>query len=228
MRMAVLQAGCAPQSLIPEHGDYDLMSKRLLGLTAAQTPTFRALDGVLPRSPQDFDVYIVTGSPSGVYEDYLWIKRLETFLKQAFAQNRKIIGLCFGHQILAKALGGRVVKSGKGYGIGVMDYALNPASTDPERLSLCAWHQDQVVQAPESAKVILSSGFCPLAGLQYGNQAISFQPHPEFTKAFLGDLITVREGDTISKSVAKTARETLVKETDTPRIKRLLTAFLEG
>lgn len=223
MRVAILQTGHAPESLQNEHGDYDSMSKIFLGYEANEIKTYNIQKGEFPTSPANYDLYLITGSPKGVYDGDNWIDDLEDFIRVSYASSTKLIGVCFGHQIMAQALGGKVRKSDKGYGIGVMDY--DHAETG-KKLSLCAWHQDQVEEKPEDGEVILSSKFCPIAGLIYNNRAISFQPHPEFTKAFVDDLITVRNGDTITNAQANMARETLTKDNDYPIVQGLIREFL--
>lgn len=226
MKTAILHAGRAPMSLIPKYGDYDGMSKALLGLSPPEATTYAVLNGTFPHSPDDYDLYVITGSPCGVYEDLPWIPRLEDFIRSAFETQAKLIGLCFGHQIIAQAMGGTVVKSEKGYGIGVMDYDLTYMTTPQETISLCAWHQDQVIMSPESASTFLTSDFCPIAGLLYGDQAISFQPHPEFSTNFMRDMIEVRRGHTISNGMADTAQTTLSKQTDTPLIQQIVQTLI--
>lgn len=225
MRVAILQTGHAPASLQDKHGDYDAMSKIFLGYEVDEIKTYNVQKGELPTSPSNYDLYLITGSPKGVYDGDEWIADLEDFIRISYANSTKMIGVCFGHQVMAQALGGTVRKSDKGYGIGVMDY--DNAETG-KKLSLCAWHQDQVEEKPEDGDVILSSKFCPIAGLNYDNRAISFQPHPEFTKAFVEDLIAFRQGETITDTQAKKARETLAKDNDSPVIQDLIKAFLDA
>lgn len=224
MNIAVLHTGHAPAQLQAEYGDYDDMSKALLGLNPVEAPTFAVQEGEFPTAADDFDLYIITGSPSGVYDGHDWIAELEKFIRAALDAGSKFIGLCFGHQIIARALGGTVVKSEGGYGIGVMNYM---CAATGETLSLCAWHQDQVIKAPDKSELILTSEFCPVAGLKYGNQAISFQPHPEFTREFVRDLINLREGETITPHQAEAARRTLSTPTSTPTIRVILNEFLQ-
>lgn len=223
MRVAILQTGHAPASLQDKHGDYDTMSKVFLGYRADDIKTYNVQKGDFPTSPSKYDLYLITGSPKGVYDGDEWISDLEDFIRISFANSTKMIGVCFGHQVMAQAMGGTVRKSEKGYGIGVMDYDHTETGN---KLSLCAWHQDQVEEKPEYGEVILSSEYCPIAGLNYDNRAISFQPHPEFTKVFIEDLITYRNGQTITEEEAKKARESLAKDNDYPVIQALIQDFL--
>lgn len=227
MKIAVLQAGRSPQTLRPVHGDYDDMSKALLGYAPQDVKTFAVMDGHFPVSADQYELYIITGSPCGVYDPLPWIPKLETFIQDVYEDEGKMIGLCFGHQIIAQALGGVVEKSHKGYGLGVMKYDLSHGNA-VKHISLHAWHQDQVIVPPETARVFLTSEFCPLAGLSYGKRAISFQPHPEFTREFVRDLISVRRGETISGDLADKAVASLGRNTDTQVVQNILRDFLLG
>ena len=222
LRVAILQTGSAPESLWDKHGDYDAMSKVFLGYDANSIKTYNVQNGELPNSHEDYSLYLITGSPKGVYDGDNWIAELEDFIRRTYLTETKMIGVCFGHQVMAQALGGTVKKSHKGYGLGMMEYK----ATDGRKLSLCAWHQDQVEEKPEEAEIILSSDFCPIAGLYYPDKAISFQPHPEFSKAFLDDLIDIRRGQTITDEEALAARASLARNNDFVSIQAIVREFL--
>ncbi len=208
------------------HGDYDDMCKALLGRTPNEAKTYAILDNIFPETLDIYDLFIITGSPHGVYEDHDWIAPLERLIRRAYAKNIKMLGLCFGHQIMAQALGGKVIKSEKGFGIGVMDYNLAQAGTLAQTISLCAWHQDQVITPPKDAITIASSDFCPHAGLRYANKALSFQPHPEFSKDFVQDLIHLRRGNTIDEDMAQRSELSLKKDIHPHIIQSLIKTFL--
>lgn len=188
MKIGILQTGRSPDEMRTKHGDYDDLFKRLLNGRGFEFETYPVLDGVLPISVNDADGWLITGSKFGVYEDHAWIPPLEAFLRDAFSKSIPIIGVCFGHQILAQALGGKVEKFSGGWEVGPTDYTT--ANGGKERIM--AWHQDQVTVLPEGAKVIGSSGFCENAIISYGNKAFTVQPHPEFTSDFLADLLKAR------------------------------------
>ena len=199
------------------------MCKSLVGQKDSDIPGYNVQLGEFPDHPGEFDVYILTGSPSGVYDGDPWISELETFIQEVYSSRTKMIGICFGHQIMAQALGGQVIKSDKGYGLGIMDYDIVGHDSS---LSLPAWHQDQVISAPDNAEVFLTSAFCPIAGLKYDDHAISLQPHPEFSKDFVEDLIKFRTGDTITLEQAELAARSLSKKTTLATVQKILHDFL--
>lgn len=195
--IGILQCGEAPAPLTPVHGSYAAMVRRLLG-PARDSVTFDVTRGVLPDRVDECDAYVLTGSPAGVYDDLPWIAPLLGFLQQAKGRAR-LVGICFGHQALAQALGGRVTKAPAGWGIGLHRYAVTarapwmdqPATEGAASVLAPASHQDQVVDCPPGARVVLASAFTPFAGLDYGD-AISVQFHPEFTQDFAIALIGQR------------------------------------
>ena len=161
-RIAIVETGRPPKALRPEHGDYADMFDRLLG-DAFLTLRFDAAQGALP-DPSAFDGAIITGSAAGVYEDHAWLPPLFDWIRSAKGEMR-LLGVCFGHQAMAQALGGRVEKSDKGWGVGLHHYDV--VSVEPwmqpgaASVALPASHQDQVVERPPEARVILSSAFAP-------------------------------------------------------------------
>ncbi|NQW11006.1 MAG: type 1 glutamine amidotransferase [Alphaproteobacteria bacterium] len=170
----------------------------LLGprLPEARFTAEAAIDGELPKSVDDHDVYILTGSPYGVYEDVPWIPPLEAFVREAVAADKVVIGGCFGHQLVAQALGGRVVKSDKGWGLGVHVHSLvnrEPWMTGgPDAPHVVVSHQDQVIDPPPGAVVLATSDFCPNAMLRIGDRVLTLQGHPEMNLATVDRLLEMR------------------------------------
>ena len=190
MLIGILETG-RPHEALRGHGSYPEMFEKLLG---SQDKTFRfrtysALDGEVPSDPRECDAWLITGSRHGAYERLPWMLRLEALLRKAVAEKVPVVGICFGHQILAQALGGKVVKSDKGWGFGLHDYAVEDAPSlgggKPGKITAPALHQDQVVEVPQGGRVLGGSDFCPNAIIAYGDTALSFQPHPEFDIPFL-------------------------------------------
>ena len=183
-----------PGPLEERFGRYPGMFERLLG-NGFDYQSYDVTSGDLPRDPLDHDAYLVTGSAAGVYEPLPWIEQLNTFLRVMKGQ-AKLVGICFGHQLMAEAFGGHVEKVGKGWGVGLHTYPITqqePWMDGVPAVSVPASHQDQVVMQPPATDVIASSIFTPYAGLAWRDQpAISFQFHPEFSPDYAKALIEVR------------------------------------
>ena len=193
MKLAILETGRPPAALANRFGDYPTMFARMLG-PEFETATFDAENGQLPDDPSAHSAYLVTGSPAGVYEPLPWIAPLQEFIRSATSS--KMVGVCFGHQIMAEALGGRVEKSAKGWGAGLHHYAIvaaEPWLDGNGSIAVPASHQDQVVVQPPNTEVVAASPFTEYAALAWTDRpAISFQFHPEFAPAFAKALIERR------------------------------------
>jgi GMP synthase-like glutamine amidotransferase len=221
MRIGILQTGRVPAELEGRHGQYPVMFARLFDGHGFTFETFMVIDGQFPASVHDCDGWLITGSAHGAYDDLPWIPALEQFIRDAYKADVPVAGICFGHQIMAQALGGKVEKYSGGWGAGTMRYRM----ADGREYALNAMHQDQVVQRPHEAEVICSSEFCENAGFAYKGKAISFQPHPEFDDHFMDELLALRAGKSMSHERAAAARESLGNGTDSPQIAAEIARF---
>ena len=225
MSLAILQTGAPPGDLAATYGDYPAMFRALLGLEAR---SYDVEAEEFPDDPGAHDAYLITGSPAGVYEDLPWIAALIAFLKRAKGR-AKLVGICFGHQVMAQAFGGHVEKSAKGWGAGLMSYPIVARQTwmdDAPLVAVPASHQDQVVVQPPHSEVVASSLFTPYAALAWTDQpAISFQFHPEFSPAFAKALIEQRY-DRVPDPDAAIA--SLDAPNDNARVGQWINRFLSG
>lgn len=201
MRIGILQTGHSPDELRDVHGDYNEMFMRLLGRTDIAFETFAVQADDFPARPCVADAWVITGSSCGVYDGFPWIAKLMAFLRHLHKERTPLVGICFGHQAIAEALGGKVEKFSGGWSCGLKRYDMVGRASPA---ALLAWHQDQVVAPPPDAEIIASSDFCRFAGLRIGNHILTLQPHPEFTAEFLRALAAARReviGDAMSASV---------------------------
>ena len=175
MKIGILQTGHAPEELMARLGDYSDIFQRMLAGNGFDFETWNVVDMEFPSGPDVVEGWLITGSKHGAYEDHAWIPPLEELIRRIHAQKIPMVGICFGHQIIAQALGGTVVKFEGGWSVGRTEYTLNG-----EPVALNAWHQDQVIERPTEARTLGSSHFCEHAFLAYGDHIWTVQPHPEF------------------------------------------------
>jgi len=156
--------------------------------------------GEFPNSVDQHDAYITSGSKHSVNDQLPWIEQFQSFTVNACKASIPYIGICFGHQMLAKALGGSVEISNKGWGIGCTTYQfepLDPLLIDvPEiglrSMSLCISHKEQVTTLPNKSVVIAGNSFCPNSVVLFTPTAIGIQGHPEFSIEYCRDLMNLR------------------------------------
>lgn len=200
MKIGLLQCDDLTPHLAAIHGNYPALYARLLESVdpTLEFVTWRVHEDELPADPEAVDAWLISGSKAGVYEDHPWIAALLALIRRIDATGRPLVGICFGHQAIAQALGGRVVKSDRGWGVGLSFNTVIARRTWmapwQEGLDLIVSHQDQIVELPEGAEVLAESPFCPFYMVQYGQNMMSVQGHPEFSKACSVDLMTAREG----------------------------------
>jgi GMP synthase-like glutamine amidotransferase len=220
MLIGILETGHAPDDLRARHGSYPDMFARMLAPYGFSFHSWAVVDMEFPASVHDADGWLITGSRHGTYDDLPFIAPLEAFVRQAMEAGVPLVGICFGHQIIAQALGGKVGKFPGGWAVGPQAYDF-----DGERLVLNAWHQDQVLKPPQGAETVASNDFCPVAALSYGERAFSVQAHPEFDDAFLHGLIESRGRGLVPDDRLDTASARLGAPLDTPRIARRIAEF---
>lgn len=222
MKIGILQTGHAPDEMLQETGDIAPYFERMLAGKGFTFTTFDVVDMEFPQAITDCDGWLITGSKHGAYEDHQFIAPLEVFIRDAYAADIPLVGICFGHQIIAQALGGKVEKFAGGWSIGRTEYDWNG-----ERIALNAWHQDQVTERPAEAKVYATNAFCANAALVYGNRVFTTQPHPEYGEDFIGGLIQHRGKGVIPDAQLAQAASDLDKPVDNPRIADQIARFFK-
>ena len=225
MKIGILQTGWVRPELNGEFGEYPAMFAAFLQGYGFDFQTWTTVEGELPSDPALADGWLLTGSAHGAYEPHDWIPPLEEFIRTTYGLGIPMAGICFGHQIMAQALGGKVEHFLGKWGLGRTTYRAG----NGENLTLLAMHQDQVTETPPEAEIVLSNDFCKNAGLAYKGKAISYQPHPEFTPKFYRALLKTLDGEKIPSDQAKPAYADLDKPNDASLFaERIAGFFLEN
>jgi GMP synthase-like glutamine amidotransferase len=229
-RITIIETGIVSEPTRARFGSFPQMFERMIHAADASVDldVISVMEGEQLPDPATLQAILLTGSPAGVYDDLDWIAPLEDFVRQAYAAKTPMAGICFGHQLMAQALGGVVRKSDKGWGIGRHVYDIAPGNgvIDGERIAIAASHQDQVIVPPSGARTILSSAFAEYAGLLYENgAALSVQPHPEFDTGFAHFCCDIRKGHAPDELITQ-AKASLAAPVDNERLGSAITRFL--
>jgi len=220
MQIGILQTGESPDALRADMGDYPDFFETLLADRGLTFRRYAVLRMDFPKDVSDCDGWLITGSRFGAYEDHAFIPPLEDFIRAAYAAHVPVVGVCFGHQIIAQAMGGKVEKYAGGWSVGPTEYDFGG-----EKVTLNAWHQDQVVAKPDSATVIASTDFCANAALLYDDRMFTVQPHPEFRKEFVEGLIKFRGPGLVPAQVLADATGRIDTPTDSPSMADRIAQF---
>lgn len=221
MKIGILQTGHAPDELLKTEGDYDAMFRALLAGEGFTFQTFNVVDGQFPEGADMAEAWLITGSKHGAYEDHPWIAPLEALIREIAAAGQPLVGVCFGHQIIAQALGGKVEKFAGGWAVGRQTYTIAGKA-----LSINAWHQDQVVALPPNTRVLGGNAFCENAVLMIGERILTIQPHPEFGAGVIRGLIEHRGGAVPPAQIAE-AKSALQSPTQRGAFRDMMVAHLK-
>ncbi|WP_165855108.1 glutamine amidotransferase-related protein [Marinobacter sp. JSM 1782161] len=235
LKIGILATGITPDDLLDQYGSYADMFVSLFSQAGYDFTyeTYDVRDDVFPASADTCDAWIITGSKANVYEKTPWMAQLKELILAIYGTGRPMVGICFGHQIIAEAFGADVNKYPGGWGVGLHSYALNRAvpGLDPNarRFQLSAMHQDQVLSKPDNAEVVAASAFCPFAALQYDDRILTLQAHPEFNVDFETNLVRSRRADPIPPRAADEALGALGQasaRTDSVAVAHWMASFL--
>ena len=231
MKIGLLQCDHVRPELLEHAGDYDEMFQAMFGRWAPEAGELEVYDvteGELPDSPDECAGYLVSGSAHSVYEDsdVQWIGHLAAFIRTLHERRGRLVGICFGHQMIAHALGGEVELSERGWGVGSKEVRLNRSLGDlPPSVRLLVSHADQVTLLPEGAEVIASNVHCPNSIIAVGEHFVGIQGHPEFTTEYARGLMQARAGQ-IPEDVMLAALPTFTEPLDAPYVAKWIAKFL--
>lgn len=229
-RLCILQAGeNNPAMERPVPGYADLFRALFAPFPEFELEFIQVRHNEFPENIDDWDAFLVTGSAAGVYDGHDWIEPLKTLIQDIFRSGKPLAGICFGHQIIAEALGGKAVKSEKGWVIGHRTLAGGKANTildTHDAVKLLYVHQDQVVEAPTGANVFLGDELCPVAAYNIDDRVLTFQGHPEFTPEVVQSIMEFR-AENIGADRIEKARSMLFDDHDGAKVAEGIVNFFQ-
>ncbi|KAJ3377280.1 hypothetical protein HDU92_008485, partial [Lobulomyces angularis] len=232
MKFALLKCDTPPPPLLPLHGDYTQIfnnlfenvlthQKHLLKLNDSniQCTSFDVINGEYPSNPEQFDLIVLTGSKFSSYQNEPWILNLKKFCKLVIEKNlSKLLGVCFGHQVIAEAFGGKVEPNLAGWEVGWTDIKLNDfgiSNFGKENMKINSMHKDHVTVTPQNFEIFSYTDICPNQGMiGYNNRVVTIQGHPEFTPEFVTALVKIRTGIIFDETFANKVLENSSKDLD--------------
>ena len=220
MKIGILNCGHPPPGMVPDEDGYDRLFADLLEGQDFEFASWDVVDMDFPEGPDAADGWLITGSKHGAYDDLPFIPPLEELIRAIMAANRPLVGICFGHQIIAQAMGGEVRKWEHGWAVGHSEY-----DWAGETITLNAWHQDQVAKRPADAKLLATSTFCENAALLYGDKAFTVQAHPEFGERQVDCLVTTRAPGLVPPEKIERAKTLLKRPNDSHRLAEMIGHF---
>lgn len=233
MKLGILKTDAVRPEWVPGFGEYPDMFMALLGQVdpTLEYVVYDVEQGEYPGDIDALDAYLITGSKSSVYDDKPWIAALEEFVRELDRRRIKVVGICFGHQLVAQALGGKTLKSAKGWGVGLHTHRFTsvPVWHDQQGLDfdILVSHQDQVEEPAVGARVLAGSDFCENAVCQIGEHILTFQGHPEFVPAYSREIMEFRR-EMIGEQAYTAGMASLTSDPQAERMARWILNFLNA
>ena len=233
MKLCILDNDLLDPAVASVYGSYGAMFERLLREAGAQAcfDTFNTVRGEYPDSFDGYDAVLLTGSRADSFSQEPWVLTLRAKVQELLRSGKKLIGVCFGHQLIALCLGAPVGRAPQGWGTGRMTYQWLapdwPGAQGRTELALLASHQDQVAELPKDAVLLASSAFCPVAAFAVGQQVLCVQAHPEFVEDYSAYLLDKRRS-ALGEPTYRASMDSLSQGHDGAAVAAMMLAFIRG
>lgn len=234
MKLCILENDDLAPEAAATYTRYGAMFERLFrdaGASDWQFDVFYTPDMQYPESFASYDAILLTGSKADSFSDEPWVVELRRRVSELLEQKKKLLGICFGHQLIAICLGAKVGRAPQGWGVGRMSYDWHaadlPLAPEDKTMSLLVSHRDQVLELPENAVLLASNAHCPVAGYAVGEEVFCVQGHPEFVADYSAFLMG-RRRETLGEDLYGAGVKSLEHGHDGLYVARMMKAFVEG
>ncbi|MDD2845085.1 MAG: amidotransferase [Rhodoferax sp.] len=233
MKLCILDNDFLDPALAPTYVGYGAMFERLLRQAGAEGTfdIFNTVKGEYPASFEPYDAVLLTGSKADSFSQEPWVLALKDKVQALLLAKKKLIGVCFGHQLIALCLGAKVGRAPQGWGAGRMTYEwLAPElahAQGREDVALLASHQDQVFDLPGGTRLLATSAFCPVAAFGIDGQLFCVQAHPEFVEDYSAFLLNKRRS-MFGEERYQAFIQSLAKGHDGLAVARMMVAFINA
>ena len=233
MKLCILENDSLDPAVEDTYKGYGAMFERLLRQAGAQGQfdIFNTVKGEYPTSFDAYDAVLLTGSRADSFSQDPWVLVLKDKVQELLAAKKKLIGVCFGHQLIALCLGSKVGRAPQGWGTGRMQYQWTapelPQADGRTEEALLASHQDQVFDLPGGAKLLATSEFCPVAAFGVDDHVFCVQPHPEFVEDYSAFLLDKRR-TLLGEEKYNASTGSLVHGHDGLAVAYMMVAFING
>ena len=232
MRIGILNTDTLKTEFDTKYGQYPAMFKNVLLQSDPnlQIHSYEVQSGDYPTALDECDAYLITGSKVSAFDDIPWVNELKIFVRSLHQHQKKLIGICFGHQLIAEALGGKVERSNGGWHVGVHGATLKKNTilfgSSHQEFNLIYNHQDQVLKIPRESILLASCKNCPVAMLAIDDHILSFQGHVEFDVAYAKDLLEMRRS-ILGEDTYLKASDSLKEKTENAKVTDWILKFLQ-
>jgi GMP synthase-like glutamine amidotransferase len=233
MKLCILENDAIDPTLESTYKGYGAMFERLLREAGAegQFDIYNTVKGEYPSSFDAYDAVLLTGSRADSFSQDSWVLTLKEKVQSLLCAKKKLVGVCFGHQLIALCLGAKVNRAPQGWGAGRMQYQWlepdMPNAHGRNDVALLASHQDQVLELPAGARLLATSAFCPVAAYAVDDQVFCVQPHPEFVEDYSAFLLNKRR-TLLGEEKYIASMDSLANGHDGLAVARIMVAFING
>ncbi|ESQ46346.1 hypothetical protein EUTSA_v10000640mg [Eutrema salsugineum] len=238
-RFALFLATCDSTFVKKTYGGYFNVFVSTFGEEGEQWDLFRVIDGEFPEEKDldKYDGFVISGSLHDAFGDDDWILKLCSLCQKLDDMKKKVLGICFGHQILCRIKGGKIGRASRGVDMGLRSITMAKDASNyfgnqlvPKSLAIIKCHQDEVWELPESATLLAYSDKCSIEMCSYGNHFLCIQGHPEYNKEILFEIIDrVVNMKLMEQDFADKAKATMENaEPDRKQWQTLCKNFLKG